>query len=69
MTYKTIEHQVAICHANLIDLQHYLQMIQPSEITPADWDGIRFMLTYLRKHLDKPIMLPRINNTKPRSQP
>ena len=67
MTYRTIEHQVAICHANLIDLQHYLQMIQPGEITPADWDGIRFMLTYLRKHLDKPIMLPRIDNHKPRS--
>lgn len=60
MQYETIKNQVAICHANLIDLQLYLQMIQAGEITPADWDGIRFMLTFLRKHINKPITLPRL---------
>lgn len=65
MTYRTIESQVAICHANLLDLNHYLQALTTSEISPADWDAIRFMLTFLRKHLDKPIKLPRLNNPLP----
>jgi len=62
MTYRTIEAQVGIIHANLLDLNHYLQALKTCEISPTDWDGIRFMLTFLRKHLNKPIMLPHIPN-------
>lgn len=60
MTYRTIEAQIGIIHANLLDLNHYLQALTTSEINRADWDGIIFMLTFLRKHLDKPIKLPRL---------
>lgn len=66
MTYHTIEHQVAICHANLIDLQHYLQMIRPGEISESEHEKIRGLLSFLRKHLDKPVYMPRIDNTQPR---
>lgn len=68
MTYRTIEHQVAICHANLIDLNHYLQMIQAGELTDPELQKVRGLLTFLRKHLSKPVYMPRIINPKPRSQ-
>lgn len=67
MTYRTIEAQVCIIHSNLLDLNHYLQEIRSGDISPADLDGIRFLLTFLRKHLNKPIMMPSIINPKPRS--
>ncbi len=58
MTYRTIEHQVGICHANLIDLQLYLQMIRPGEVTESEHGKIKGLLAFLRKHLNKPLLLP-----------
>ncbi len=64
MKYKTIHYQIGILHANLLDLQHYLRNIGINELNDSQLAKVEFALTFLRKHLDKPIMMPRIRNPR-----
>jgi len=69
MTYREIHYQIGIIHANLLDLQHYLHNIGVGQFTDRELEKTEFALSFLRKHLNKPIMMPRVRNPKPRSQP
>lgn len=67
MHYRTIEYQVAEIHSLLLDLQDCLEKTRTSGLTLLETKKIKFMLIFLRKHMNKRIMMPRINNPKPRS--
>jgi len=66
MTYRTIEAHVGIIHANLLDLNHYLQMIGIGEFSDTELEKTEGLLSFLRKHLNKPIMMPRIRTPPPK---
>lgn len=68
MTYHHIEIAVADVHSDLLDLQHDLKQIRINDFTNAELEKTEYLLTFLRKHLSKPLMMPRIRNPKPRSQ-